>query len=200
MSQSLTQVAERRNGALDIARQAALVVGASLFVAVCAHMYLPLPGTPVPLTIQNLAVLLVGLSLGSRRGFLALALYLAEGASGLPVFSPTGPGGIAQLIGPTAGYLIAYPFVAALAGFIFERGKQSFARAAMAAIAGEILLFASGISWLYILTHSLARAISLGLYWFVFAEIMKVMLAAGAVNTWHRFFPHSDEADTKTPE
>ncbi|HEY4054279.1 MAG TPA: biotin transporter BioY [Terriglobales bacterium] len=200
MSQSLTQVAERRNGALDIARQAALVVGASLFVAVCAHIYLPLPGTPVPLTIQNLAVLLVGLSLGSRRGFLALALYLAEGASGLPVFSPTGPGGIAQLIGPTAGYLIAYPFVAALAGFIFELGKPTFSRAAIAAISGEILLFASGISWLYILTHSLARAISLGLYWFIFAEIMKVMLAAGAVNTGHRFFPHSDEADTKAPE
>jgi biotin transport system substrate-specific component len=203
MSQSLTQVAERRNGALDIARQAALVVGASLFVAVCAHIYLPLPGTPVPLTVQNLAVLLVGLSLGSRRGFLALALYLAEGASGLPVFSPTGPAGIAHLIGPnaaTAGYLIAYPFVAALAGFIFERGKPTFSRAAIAAISGEILLFASGISWLYILTHSLARAISLGLYWFIFAEIMKVMLAAGAVNTWHRFFPHSDEADMKAPE
>jgi biotin transport system substrate-specific component len=200
MSQSLTQVAERRSGALDIARQAALVIGASLFVAVCAHIYLPLPGTPVPLTVQNLAVLLVGLSLGSRRGFLAMALYLAEGASGLPVFSPTGPGGIAQLIGPTAGYLIAYPFVAALAGFIFERGKPTFSRAAIAAISGEILLFASGISWLYFLTHSLARAISLGLYWFIFAEIMKVMLAAGAVNTWRRFFPRSDEADMKAPE
>jgi len=192
MSQSLTQVAERRTGALDIARQAALVVGASLFVAVCAHIYLPLPGTPVPLTIQNLAVLLVGLSLGSRRGFLALALYLAEGASGLPVFSPTGPGGIAQLIGPTAGYLIAYPFVAALAGFIFERGKPTFTRAAVAAIAGELLLFAGGISWLFILTHSLARAISLGLYWFIFAEIMKVMLAAGAVRTWNGFFPRHE--------
>jgi biotin transport system substrate-specific component len=192
MSQSLTQVAERRSGLFDVARQAALVVGASLFVAVCAHIYLPLPGTPVPLTVQNLAVLLVGLSLGSRRGFLALALYLAEGASGLPVFSPTGPGGIAQLIGPTAGYLIAYPFVAALAGFIFERGKQTFARAAVAALAGEVLLFASGISWLYILTHSLARAISLGLYWFVFAEIMKIMLAAGAIRSWHRFFPGNE--------
>jgi biotin transport system substrate-specific component len=192
MSQSFTQVAERRSGALDIARQAALVVGASLFVAVCAHIYLPLPGTPVPLTVQNLAVLLVGLSLGSRRGFLAMALYLAEGASGLPVFSPTGPGGIAQLIGPTAGYLIAYPFVAALAGIIFEKGKQTFARAAVAAIAAEVLLFASGISWLYILTHSLARAISLGLYWFIFAEIMKVMLAAGAIRTWHRFFRRNE--------
>jgi biotin transport system substrate-specific component len=192
MSQSLTQVAERRSGASDIARQAALVVGASLFVAVCAHIYLPLPGTPVPLTVQNLAVLLVGLFLGSRRGFLALTLYLAEGAVGLPVFSPTGPAGIAHLIGPTAGYLIAYPFVAALVGFIFERGKQTFARAAVAAIAGEVLLFASGISWLYFLTHSLARAISLGLYWFIFAEIMKVMLAAGAIRTWSRFFPRSE--------
>jgi biotin transport system substrate-specific component len=191
MSQSITQVAERRGSALDIARQAALVVGASLFVAICAHVYLPLPGTPVPLTVQNLAVLLVGLSLGSRRGFLAMALYLAEGASGLPVFSPTGSAGIAHLIGPTAGYLIAYPFVAALVGLIFERGRQTFTRAAVAAIAGEILLFASGISWLYILTHSLARAISLGLYWFIFAEIMKVMLAAGAIRTWLGFFPHS---------
>ena len=87
-----------------------------------------------------------------------------------------------------------------LAGFIFERGKPTFSRAAIAAISGEILLFASGISWLYVLTHSLARAISLGLYWFIFAEIMKVMLAAGAVNTWRRFFPRSDEADMKAPE
>src|SRR5437764_6888594 len=192
MSQSLTQVAERRSPATELATQAALIVGATLFVALCAHIYVPLPGTPVPLTVQNLAVLLVGLSFGSRRGFLAMALYLAEGASGLPVFSPTGPGGIAQLIGPTAGYLIAYPFVAALAGFIFERGKQTFARAAVAAVAGELLLFASGISWLYVLTHSLARAISLGLYWFIFAEIMKVMLAAGAIRTWRRFFPRQE--------
>src|SRR4051812_14552365 len=80
------------------ARQVAIVVGASLFVAVCAHITIPLPFTPVPLTVQNFAVLLVGLALGSRRGFAALALYLAEGAAGLPVFSPLGPGGIAQII------------------------------------------------------------------------------------------------------
>src|SRR5436305_10431008 len=123
MSLSATQVASPRSRAFEIATQIAIIVSASLFVALCARIYIPLPGTPVPLTVQNLAVLLVGLALGSRRGFIAMALYLAEGASGLPVFSPTGPGGIAQLIGPTAGYLIAYPFVAALAGFIFERGK-----------------------------------------------------------------------------
>jgi biotin transport system substrate-specific component len=174
---------------LDLAVQAAVVVSASLFVAACARIYLPIPGTPVPLTLQNFAVLLVGLALGSRRGFLALALYLLEGASGLPVFSPVGAVGIAHFVGPTGGYLLAYPFVAALTGYIFERGNATFARAAWAAIVGEILLFACGITQLYILTHSLAKAISLGLYWFIFAEIMKVMVAAGAVRSWKGFFP-----------
>src|SRR5579864_5664477 len=78
---------------IDTLRQVALVVAASLFVALCAHITIPLlPLTPVPLTVQNLAVLLVGLMLGSRRGFVALVVYLVEGMSGLPVFNPTGPG------------------------------------------------------------------------------------------------------------
>src|SRR5437868_15441233 len=124
MSHSVTQTAAVRSRAFDYGLNAAMVVGASLFVAACARIYVPLPGTPVPLTVQNFAVLLVGLSLGPWRGFAALSLYLLEGASGMPVFSPTGPGGVAQLIGPTAGYLIAYPFVAAVTGYVFERGKQ----------------------------------------------------------------------------
>src|SRR5262249_51617478 len=167
---AIARALETRNRALDVALQIATIAGASLFVAVCARFSLPIPGTPVPLSMQNFAVLLVGLGLGSRRGFLALLLYLAEGAAGLPVFSPIGAPGVLRFAGPTAGYLIAYPFVAALAGYIFERGKQTFARAASAAIAGELLLFACGISWLYVVTHSLARAISFGLYWFIFAE------------------------------
>src|SRR5689334_24968902 len=94
----------------DAARQAAIVVGASLFVALCARITIPLmPLTPVPLTVQNFAVLLVGLLLGSRRGFAAMVVYLIEGMSGLPVFNPTGPGGLAQLFGPTGGFLLAYP-------------------------------------------------------------------------------------------
>ncbi len=101
--------------ALAWARQVAIVVSASLFVALCARVTLPLPFTPVPLTLQNFAVLLVGMTLGSRRGFAALALYLAEGLAGLPVFNPTGPGGLAQLLGPTGGFLMVYPLVAALA-------------------------------------------------------------------------------------
>jgi len=189
MAEPAIQTVSIRSRALDAALQLALIIGASFFVAFCARIAIPIPGTPVPLTVQNLGVLLVGLALGSRLGFAALALYLLEGVSGLPVFSPFGKGGILQLVGPTGGYLIAYPFVAGLAGYILERGKATFGRAAWAAIAGELLLFACGLSWLYVLTHSLARALSFGFYWFIFAEVIKVMLAAGVVRSWQSFFP-----------
>ncbi len=104
----------------------------------------------------------------------------------MPVFNPAGPGGIAQLLGPTGGFLLAYPLVAALAGWVFERGNKTFARAATAGLLAEILLFAGGLSWLALLTHSVATALRFGLYWFVFAEIIKIMLAAGMVSGWQR--------------
>ena len=165
--------------AQEVARQVALLVGASLFVAFCAHITIPLmPLTPVPLTVQNFAVVLVGLLLGSRRGFAALVLYLAEGVMGLPVFSPAGPGGIAQLLGVTGGFLLAYPLVAWLAGFVIERGPRNFVRAVIAGLAGEIVLFAIGLGWIAVLTHSIGQAFRWGLQWFVFAEVIKIMLAA----------------------
>ncbi len=167
-------------------RQVAIVVGASLFVAICARITIPLPFTPVPLTLQNFGVLLVGLSLGSRRGFAALALYLIEGASGMPVFNPTGPGGLAQLLGPTGGFLLAHPFVAGLAGWIAEHGRRTFARTATAALLGEIVLFASGIGWLAVVTHSFAQAVRFGLYGFVFAEVIKIMGAAAISSRWRK--------------
>jgi biotin transport system substrate-specific component len=176
-----------RERMLEASRQVALVFGASLFVALCARITIPLlPLTPVPLTVQNFGVLLVGLLLGSRRGFAALALYLAEGAVGLPVFNPTGLGGIAQLSGITGGFLLAYPLVAFLAGYIFERGNKTFVRAAIAGLLAEVLLFVSGLSWLFVLTHSLAKAAYFGLYWFVAAEVMKVMFAAAIATRWSR--------------
>ncbi len=179
MAGPMTQALSPAERALTWAQQAALVVGASIFVALCARVTLPLPFTPVPLTMQNFGVLLVGLMLGRRRGFAALTLYLAEGLAGMPVFNPTGPGGLAQLLGPTGGYLISYPFVAALAGWIMERGPRTFFRAVAAGVLAETLLFASGISWLVVFTHSFAKALRFGFYWFVFAEIIKVMLASG---------------------
>jgi len=186
MTRPMTQALSPADRALTWAQQAALVVGASIFVALCARVTLPLPFTPVPLTMQNFGVLLVGLMLGRRRGFAALTLYLAEGLAGMPVFNPTGPGGLAQLLGPTGGYLFAYPFVAALAGWIMERGSGTFFRAATAGVLAETLLFASGISWLVVFTHSFAKALRFGFYWFVFAEITKVMLASGITTGWRR--------------
>src|ERR1700684_4096417 len=110
MNRPVTGILGTQDRVLDGVSQVAIVIGASLFVALCARITVPLPFTPVPLTLQNFGVLLVGLSLGSRRGFAALALYLIEGASGMPVFNPAGPGGLAQLLGATGGFLLAYPF------------------------------------------------------------------------------------------
>jgi biotin transport system substrate-specific component len=166
----------------SLIKQAGIVICASAVIAVCSRLVLPLPFTPVPLTLGNFAVLLIGLAIGSRRGFAAAALYLAWGAMGLPVFNPAGPGGIAQLLGPTGGYLWAYPVMAFLAGWIAERGAPSFARNLVAGAIGELVLFAGGLSWLAIVTHSWQRAVYFGLYPFFFAEVMKVM-AASAIAT-----------------
>src|SRR5436305_5676820 len=137
MPKSITMAVPAADEALYWAQQAALVVGASLFIALCARVTVPLPFTPVPLTLQNFGVLLVGLLLGSRRGFAALALYLVEGASGLPVFSPSALGlhGVAQILGPTGGFLMAYPLVAFVGGWIYEHSSRRFVWAALAGFA-----------------------------------------------------------------
>jgi biotin transport system substrate-specific component len=165
---------------LSLVRQAGIVIGASAVIAVCARIVLPLPFTPVPLTLANFGVLLVGLVLGSKRGFAAAMLYLAWGAVGLPVFSPAGIGGIAQLFGPTGGYLLAYPAVAFVAGWLSEQGVTSFGRNLIAGCVAELLLFGAGIAWLAAVTRSWQSALAFGLLPFLFAEVMKVMVAAAA--------------------
>jgi biotin transport system substrate-specific component len=191
------EIVQEKDQGRDFAKQAAIVVAASLFVALCARISVPLPGTPVPLTLQNFGVLAVGLLLGSRRGFAALTLYLAEGALGLPVFSMGA--GIAYLLGPTGGFLLAYPIVAFVAGYIYEQSSKHsstnsstkvsgrFVWAVLASFAAELVLFAGGLSWLAILTHSVSLAIKFGLYWFVFAEIIKILMAAGVATRWQQW-------------
>lgn len=188
MSKTATQVLGESSRASEWLKQAAIVVGASLFVALCARVTVPLPFTPVPLTLQNFGVLVVALILGPKRGFAALALYIAEGAGGLPVFNPAGPGGVAQLFGATGGFLMAYPLVAFAVGWIYERSTRHFRWAVLAGLAGEVVLFIGGLSWLFALTYSLSQAIRWGLYWFVFAEVIKIMLAAGVATQWKRHF------------
>jgi biotin transport system substrate-specific component len=171
---------------LGLLKQVVIVVCAAAVIAVCARLILPLPFTPVPLTLANFGVLLVGLTLGSKRGFAAAAVYLAWGAAGLPVFSTAGPGGLAQMFGPTAGYLWAYPVVAFIAGFIAEHGVPSFTRNLLGGITAEVVLFASGIAWLTIFTHNWQHAAAFGLYPFLSAEVMKVMVAAAAARRLQR--------------
>ena len=188
MSRVATQVVGQQTRPIDqgreIAKQAAIIVSASLFVALCARVTVPLPFTPVPLTLQNFGVLAVGLLLGSRRGFAALSLYLMEGAFGLPVFSLGA--GIGHILGPTGGFLMAYPLVAFVAGWIYEHSSRRFSWAALSSVAAELVLFAGGLSWLAILTHSVSLAMKLGLYGFVFAEVIKVLMASAVAARWHR--------------
>ena len=175
-------VAAPRSQASPAFRNAAMVVAASAFVALCAHASVPLPFTPVPIVLSDFAVLLVGLVLGPSLGFAALALYLLEGAAGLPVFSPFGMGGVAQLFGPTAGYLLAYPATAAIAGGV-RRALQplagSFAAALVAAVTATAVLLVSGAAWLAHLHHlSPATAWALAILPFLLGAVAKVFAAA----------------------
>lgn len=170
-----------------------LTVSATLFVAICAHVSLPLYFTPVPLTLQTLAVILVGLILGPALGASAMLLYLTEGAMGLPVFSPHGPGGIAQLLGPTAGFLFSYPLAAAAAGGvvrIVRLRRSQFPAALLAGLTASAFILAMGAAWIAHLLHlSPATAWSLGVGPFLPGEFLKITAAAGAYTTlrrWHR--------------
>jgi biotin transport system substrate-specific component len=167
-----------------LAGRSFLAVSATALVALCAHVSVPLYFTPVPVTLQTMAVILVGLTLGPALGFEALVLYLAEGAIGLPVFSPNGPGGIAQLLGPTAGYLFSYPLAAAAAGGVVRAvrlGRSQLPAAILAGLAASIFIFAMGAGWLAHLLHLNANAAwHLGVQPFLSGEILKIAAAAGA--------------------
>ena len=162
----------------------ALCVAAALFVAACAHISVPLPFTPIPATLQTFAVVLVGLVLGPLEGALALTLYLAEGAAGLPVFSPQGPGGFLQLLGPTAGYLFAYPAAAALAGYgarALGRLLPAFPAALLSGLIALVPVYAMGSLWLaHLTTLPTSRILHLAVTPFLTAEVCKLLAAAAA--------------------
>jgi biotin transport system substrate-specific component len=174
-----------------VAGKGTILVAATAFVAICAHIYVPLPFTLVPLTLQTFAVLLVGMLLGPTAGFSALALYLAEGAMGLPVFSPHGPGGLLQLYGPVGGYLLSYPFAAGLAGGIVRmlRGKGSQMTAGIiAGSAASLLIYAIGAGWMTMQLHlTVASAWYMGIAPFLPGDAVKIIAAAGlfkALSHW----------------
>lgn len=167
-----------------------LAFAATTLVAACAHVSLPLPFTPVPLTLQNFAVLLVGMALGPVAGFSAMVLYLAQGAMGLPMFTPNGPAGVARLLGPTAGFLFAYPLVAASAGWIVRGMKvgSRFTRGIVAGVVATSILFACGAGWMAALLHLSASATwHMAIMPFLPGEIVKVTAAAGIFSAMQRW-------------
>lgn len=166
---------------LDRVKTVALVVAFSLFVALSAQVVIPLPFTPVPITLQTFAVLLTGALLGSRLGAAALMLYIAEGALGLPFFRGGNGGWLYLMLSPTAGYLLAYPLAAFVTGRLAERGwDRKFLTAAAAIAVGSIVILCGG--WLGLLRfYSAGQAVALGVAPFIIGDILKIALAAAAL-------------------
>jgi biotin transport system substrate-specific component len=170
--------------------RAAERIGAVLFItvltAIAAQISLPLPFTPVPFTFQPMVVLVGAAALGSRLGLASQILYLAVGMAGLPVFaaSPELPQGAARILGPTGGYLMAYPFAAFLTGWLAERGfDRRYVSAVLAMMCGLVVVFTGGVGWLMIGASrlDLSAALTAGFYPFVIPDFAKVLVASGVM-------------------
>jgi biotin transport system substrate-specific component len=158
----------------NILTQLALAVGGSLLLAASAHVQVPF--WPVPLTMQTLAVLLIGIVYGPELGAATVLLYLAEGASGLPMFAKGG--GIAYLTGPTSGYLVSYPIAAAIVGWMTSGGRgRSFVYALLGCLAAEVVIFALGFGWLATFIGA-SKAWLAGVQPFLLGDAVKLAIAA----------------------
>lgn len=158
------------------------VIGFAAAVAAASQVAIPLPFTPVPLTLQPMLVVLAGLVLGPVAGAASMLLYLGAGAAGLPVFTPMGAPGIARLLGPTGGYLVAYPAAACVAGLV-ARGAGSFTRRSVAALAGMFVIYLGGVAQLSLLTGNVSRAVAVGVMPFAAFDVVKAF-AAAALARW----------------
>jgi len=172
-------------------RAIAIVLAGSALAAICARVSIPLYFTPVPLSLAPFAVLFLGLLLTPRMAAATFAAYLAEGALGLPVFAPSPLSGLAHLLGPTGGYLLAYPLAAFLISFLWRRATlwmgRTFATALISAAIGDIVILASGALWLAALPHLSARpAISLAVLPFLPGDALKIAAAAALANAFLR--------------
>lgn len=181
---------EAANGAVASGlRSAGVVLAGSALVAVCSHISIPLWFTPVPLTLQPFAVILLGLMLSPRLAAATLGAYLLEGAAGLPVFAPgfAVGAGIAHLLGPTGGYLMSYPGAAALVSWTRRIVGRGFAGAALSAAAGNALILLCGFAWLTLWTHAaVGSAFALAVLPFLPGDALKVVAAAGIARGWDR--------------
>ena len=166
---------QQRSWLLD----AVLIALFSAFVALTARIEIPL--WPVPMTLQTLGVVFTGAALGSRRGVLALLLYLVEGGVGLPVFAG-GASGVAYMSGPTAGYLVGFVVAAGVVGWLAERGwDQRLVWTVLAMVVGNVVIYALGVAWLAGFLGDLRAALVQGMLIFVPGDLVKIVVAALAL-------------------
>ena len=162
-------------------RDLILIVLGALFVAIFAQVKIPLPFTPIPLTGQTFAVLLVAAALGSKRGAASMAFYIALGAFGLPVFAG-GASGISYLSGATLGYLVGFVLAAYVVGLLAERGlERSIRTSIIPFLVGTVIIYACGVAWLAIVLGSFSKAVAVGLTPFLIGDFIKLIAAALAL-------------------
>jgi biotin transport system substrate-specific component len=173
----------------SLLRRAAEIVLGSVLVAICAHIAIPLWFTPVPVTLQTFAVLLVGLVLSPEVAASAMMLYLLEGMAGLPVLSPIGPVGFMHVFGTTGGYLLSYPAAAALAGYLRRRiGQGGFVSSFAAAAVSSLVILAAGAAWFAVVTRqSMGTVVMMTVAPFLPGDILKTIAAAGTATGLRRF-------------
>jgi len=170
-----------------IAERTAAVAFVTVLTATSAQISVPLPFTPVPLTFQAMVVLVGAAALGARLGMISQLLYLALGFAGLPVFAASAslPPGALRLLGPTGGYLMAYPLAAFVAGWLAERGfDRRYLTAVVAMLCGLAIVFAGGVLWLGFVaqpSRGFSAALAAGFYPFVAEDCVKLLLAAGVM-------------------
>ena len=164
------------NNSQKIFRYGAITLAGSALIALCAQISVPF--YPVPVTMQTFAVILIGLTYGWRLGGITVALYLVEGAIGLPVFAG-GKGGMIVLMGPTAGYLYGFVLATVACGWFAERGfDRSYFKLILPLLAGNVLLYTSGLVWLGNFIGWDKPVLDLGLYPFIPGDLLKIAMAA----------------------
>lgn len=154
-----------------------MVYAALMAALTAAGAYIAIPIGPVPIVLQNLFVMLAGLLLGGRWGLISVGVYLLAGAMGLPVFAG-GTGGVGKFVGPTGGYLLGFAAAAYLIGLISENGRGRVAVDVLAMLAGTLVIYAFGVSWLKVVTGmSFSKAVAVGMLPFLIGDAVKIAAA-----------------------
>jgi biotin transport system substrate-specific component len=172
--------------------EALFVVGGIGFISLLAQISLPVPGSPVPVTGQTLAVLLIGTTYGARLGLITFASYLLAGIAGAPIFAPSATSanhGIDRIVGATGGYLVGMLVASFVLGYLADRkADQKFRTSFPALLLGDLIIFTLGLTWLHAsLDLTWAATFKAGFTPFILGEVLKIAITATSLPlVWRR--------------